>query len=294
MPTTGVQDLIGAATSARPILGAGADYDGLLELVGDRRIVLIGEASHGTHEFYRERARLTRSPDRRARLQRGRGRGGLARRLPRQPLRDGPVGRPRRGRLPCPTSAASRPGCGATTTSSGSSSGCGPGTPRTGTRRAGRGSTAWTSTASGPRSRRSSGTSTGSTRPRRTGHASATPASTTSGNDGQRYGYALAYEGRPPVRERGRHAAARAAPTVGGVPATRRLGRGGRAVLRGAERASRPQRRGVLPADVPGRGLLVEPPRPAHGRHARRDARAPRRSVRPREGRRLGAQLARR
>ena len=33
---------------------------GLLELIGDARLVLIGEASHGTHEFYLERARLTR------------------------------------------------------------------------------------------------------------------------------------------------------------------------------------------------------------------------------------------
>ena len=29
-------------------------------LVGDARIVLLGEASHGTHEFYRERARITK------------------------------------------------------------------------------------------------------------------------------------------------------------------------------------------------------------------------------------------
>lgn len=33
---------------------------GLLELIGNARLVLIGEASHGTHEFYLERARLTR------------------------------------------------------------------------------------------------------------------------------------------------------------------------------------------------------------------------------------------
>src|SRR6266567_1921519 len=39
---------------------ADADYDPLLELVGDARFVLIGEASHGTHEFYAERARITR------------------------------------------------------------------------------------------------------------------------------------------------------------------------------------------------------------------------------------------
>ena len=44
---------------ARPIAGAASDYDALLELVGDARLVLLGEASHGTHEFYRERARIT-------------------------------------------------------------------------------------------------------------------------------------------------------------------------------------------------------------------------------------------
>jgi erythromycin esterase-like protein len=36
------------------------DYDPLLEFIGDRRFVLIGEASHGTHEFYRERAQITK------------------------------------------------------------------------------------------------------------------------------------------------------------------------------------------------------------------------------------------
>ncbi len=42
------------------LTGAGTDYDRLLELIGDRRFVLLGEASHGTHEFYRERARITK------------------------------------------------------------------------------------------------------------------------------------------------------------------------------------------------------------------------------------------
>jgi erythromycin esterase-like protein len=36
------------------------DYAQLLKEIGDARVVLIGEASHGTHEFYRERARITR------------------------------------------------------------------------------------------------------------------------------------------------------------------------------------------------------------------------------------------
>lgn len=45
---------------AQPLSGAQGDYDALLELVGDARLVALGEASHGTHEFYRERARITR------------------------------------------------------------------------------------------------------------------------------------------------------------------------------------------------------------------------------------------
>jgi erythromycin esterase-like protein len=43
-----------------PVRGAAGDYDGLLDLIGDARLVLLGEATHGTHEFYRERARITR------------------------------------------------------------------------------------------------------------------------------------------------------------------------------------------------------------------------------------------
>ncbi|MHB1088271.1 MAG: erythromycin esterase family protein [Acidimicrobiales bacterium] len=44
-----------------PITGAVEDYDDLIEMIGERRVVLIGEASHGTHEFYSERARITQS-----------------------------------------------------------------------------------------------------------------------------------------------------------------------------------------------------------------------------------------
>lgn len=36
------------------------DYNPLLQWIGNCRIVLIGEASHGTGDFYRERARITR------------------------------------------------------------------------------------------------------------------------------------------------------------------------------------------------------------------------------------------
>jgi len=47
-------------TAAQPLQGAADDYDSLLEFIGDARFVLIGEASHGTHEFYRERAQITK------------------------------------------------------------------------------------------------------------------------------------------------------------------------------------------------------------------------------------------
>lgn len=36
-------------------------FGSLLESIGDARLVLIGEASHGTHEFYRTRAELTKA-----------------------------------------------------------------------------------------------------------------------------------------------------------------------------------------------------------------------------------------
>jgi len=45
---------------AQPFTGAASDYDRVLGLVGDARFVLLGEASHGTDEFYRTRAEITR------------------------------------------------------------------------------------------------------------------------------------------------------------------------------------------------------------------------------------------
>jgi erythromycin esterase-like protein len=47
-------------TAAQPLRGAADDYDALLEFIGDARFVLIGEATAGTHEFYRERAQITK------------------------------------------------------------------------------------------------------------------------------------------------------------------------------------------------------------------------------------------
>ena len=55
-----VDRVVAINKAAHPIRGKSGDYDELLDLIGERRFVLIGEASHGTHEFYRERARLTR------------------------------------------------------------------------------------------------------------------------------------------------------------------------------------------------------------------------------------------
>jgi len=46
--------------SLHPLVGSADDYDPLLEIIGDARLVLLGEASHGTHEFYRERAEITK------------------------------------------------------------------------------------------------------------------------------------------------------------------------------------------------------------------------------------------
>ena len=48
------------AAAAHPLGGGPGDYDALMQLVGDARFVLLGEATHGTHEFYLERARITR------------------------------------------------------------------------------------------------------------------------------------------------------------------------------------------------------------------------------------------
>ena len=46
--------------AARPLVGAADDLDALLPRLRDAKVVLIGEASHGTHEFYRLRQELTR------------------------------------------------------------------------------------------------------------------------------------------------------------------------------------------------------------------------------------------
>jgi erythromycin esterase-like protein len=46
--------------NAVPLRGAPEEFDPLLERIGNARIVMLGEASHGTAEFYAARAQLTR------------------------------------------------------------------------------------------------------------------------------------------------------------------------------------------------------------------------------------------
>ena len=46
--------------AAHPLDELVPNYDPLFDVIGDARFVLLGEASHGTHEFYRERARITK------------------------------------------------------------------------------------------------------------------------------------------------------------------------------------------------------------------------------------------
>jgi len=54
-------DLVSAIRrSAHPLRGEATDFDPLLRAIGDSRFVLIGEATHGTHEFYRLRAQITK------------------------------------------------------------------------------------------------------------------------------------------------------------------------------------------------------------------------------------------
>jgi len=50
----------GLRNVAQPLTGSRNDFDPLMALVGDSRFVLIGEASHGTHEFYWIRAEITK------------------------------------------------------------------------------------------------------------------------------------------------------------------------------------------------------------------------------------------
>jgi erythromycin esterase-like protein len=47
------------AAMARPVTGSADDYRDLLAAAGATRRVLLGESTHGTHEYYRERGRIS-------------------------------------------------------------------------------------------------------------------------------------------------------------------------------------------------------------------------------------------
>src|SRR5262245_32241163 len=51
--------LAGARRLCRP-LRSGADLGALIERIGEARYVLLGEASHGTHEYYTWRAEISK------------------------------------------------------------------------------------------------------------------------------------------------------------------------------------------------------------------------------------------
>ncbi|WP_206603074.1 erythromycin esterase family protein [Leptolyngbya ohadii] len=61
MPPGTIDGLVNAIEQAAfPLTGSAQEYDPLLAAIGDARFVLIGEASHGTHEFYQQRAEITK------------------------------------------------------------------------------------------------------------------------------------------------------------------------------------------------------------------------------------------
>ena len=251
----------------RPLEDGAADYDGLLELVGDKPIVLIGEASHGTHEFYHERARPHPPPDRGEGLPRGGGRGRLARRLPRQPLR---AGAPRTATPRGPARLSALPGLDVAEHRGARlrrlAARAQP--PRRGAAKVGfYGLDLYSLT-----------TSIAAViaylegiDPAAAGRARRRYACFEEfGGDPQAYGRAVTWAARrtrPSTRSSSSWSScARAADYY---LRKRRHRRRGRAVLRGAERAGRGQGRGVLPGDVRGRDRDLEPARHPHGRDAR-------------------------
>ena len=170
-------------------------------MVGDRRFVLLGEASHGSHEFYRERARITQ------RLIEEKGFNAVAveadwpdaYRVNRYVM--GQSSDCGRCTARWPASNASRRGCGATVTSSASSNGCGPATTPTPSIRPRPASTASTSTACAPRWRPSSATSTPSTPTRPVPPGTDTAASTTSAPKAPEYGRSVALDLKLPCEK---------------------------------------------------------------------------------------------
>lgn len=61
MPNQAYEHLIKTLTNhAEPVSRIGHHYDSLLDKIGDSRFVLIGEASHGTQDFYEARIEITK------------------------------------------------------------------------------------------------------------------------------------------------------------------------------------------------------------------------------------------
>jgi len=61
MPEVGEQAVIKAINnSALPLAGRVEEYDALIDRMAEASFVLIGEATHGTHEFYQQRAEITK------------------------------------------------------------------------------------------------------------------------------------------------------------------------------------------------------------------------------------------
>lgn len=53
-------DSLGAREAVHPLDGPSGDFSPLLDMIGDARFVLLGEATHGTHEFYKARAEISK------------------------------------------------------------------------------------------------------------------------------------------------------------------------------------------------------------------------------------------
>jgi erythromycin esterase-like protein/predicted phosphoribosyltransferase len=60
MPTADSALIKALSETAYPLAGSARDYDPLVGRIGEACFVLLGEASHGTHEFYSERAEITK------------------------------------------------------------------------------------------------------------------------------------------------------------------------------------------------------------------------------------------
>src|SRR3954469_1901885 len=61
MKTSVVSQLAGdLREAAHSLTGSKDDFDALLARIGEARFLLLGEATHGTHEFYKARAEITK------------------------------------------------------------------------------------------------------------------------------------------------------------------------------------------------------------------------------------------